>query len=197
MRDFDLHPGEPTIRTFGIPKQGILVNDDRSCIMQTRQPNAFNPQGEDLVLRHYAFTTEWFKLNATYDLAGNLIQPRPPDEPFAVNCDIATPMLRIDSDIAAVDLFLDVLIDISGAYRIVDRDEFDQAVSARLVSPSEARAAEAGLERLVRWIESGRLMSLLTEIATTLTASAPTRLPFERTPIELVPAVAPNTRPTW
>lgn len=197
MRDFDFHPGEPTIRAFGVPADGVLVNDAETCIMQTRQPNAFGPLDEHLVLRHYAFTNEWFKLNATFDLAGNLIQPGPPDEPFAVNCDIATPMVRIGDDVAAVDLFLDVLVDTNGAYRVVDRDEFDQAVAAGLLSSAGALGAEAGLTRLVQWIESGRLMSLLTEISAPHAAVAPTPLPFERTPIELVPEVAPRTRPTW
>jgi hypothetical protein len=197
VRDFDFHPGEQTIRTFGIPDDGVLINDDNICVTQTRQPNAFDPLDDDLVLRHHAFDDEWFKLNATYDLAGNLIQPGPPDKPFAVNCDIATPMVRIGDDVAAVDLFLDVLVDTNGTYRIVDQDEFDQAIAAGLISPSEARGAEAGLARLVQWIESGRLMSLLTEAPAPHTALAPAPLPFERTPIELVPTVAPHTRPTW
>lgn len=150
MRDFDFHPGEPSVRTFGVPDAGVLVNDDASCIMQTRRPDVFDGLGEDLVLRHYAFADEWLKLNATFGLAGNLIQPGPAESPFAVNCDIATPMVRIEGDIAAVDLFLDVLVDTNGAYRIVDRDEFDQAVAADLVSPPEARGTEAGLARLVQ-----------------------------------------------
>jgi protein associated with RNAse G/E len=165
--------------------------------MQTRQPDVFGTPGEELVLRHYAFAEEWFKLSATFDLTGNLIQPGPVEDPFAVNCDVATPMMRIGDDIAAVDLVLDVLVDTNGSYRIVDRDEFDQAVAAGLISPSEARGAEAGLARLVQWIESGRMMSLLMEMSANQAALAPPPLPFERTPIEQTPAVAANTRPTW
>lgn len=51
MRDFDFHPGESTVRTFGVPDIGVLVNDDTTCVMQTRQPNEFDADGDELVLR--------------------------------------------------------------------------------------------------------------------------------------------------
>lgn len=54
-----------------------------------------------------------------------------------------------------------------------------------------------GLERLVHWIESGRLHSLLKEIDPALTATAPSPLPFERVRVDAVPSVAPGTRPAW
>lgn len=197
MRDYDYHPDEETVRCFGIPDPGVLVSCDRMCVTQTRQPQAFQTMTEDLVLRHYAFANEWFKLNATFDLAGNLIEPGPPGDPFAVNCDIATPMVRIGEDISAVDLFLDVLVRADGSYRITDRDEFDQVASDGLISPAEAKQAETGLRRLIHWIESGRLQSLLAEIGPAIAAEAPPPLPFERTPVHLVPSVAAGTRPTW
>lgn len=49
----------------------------------------------DVVLWHYAFARHWFKINLTTSLAGQIVETGG-DEPgsrFAVNCDIATPML--------------------------------------------------------------------------------------------------------
>ena len=161
MRDFDFHPPEETIRTFVVPDDAIVLNDETTCISQTRQPDAFADDGRELVLRHHAFGNEWFKLNAAFDLDGKLIQPGPPETAFAVNCDIATPMVRLGSDISAVDLFLDVLIKTDGSYRVADRDEFDQAAH-----PAVATAP-------------------------------PVSSSVEQTALDLVPSVAPRTRPSW
>lgn len=180
-------PCEPS----GPQSQGFSSTTTARASRTHAKPDAFGTMAENLVLRHYAFADEWFKLNATFNPVGNLIEPGPPDGPFAVNCGIATPMVRIGHDISAVDLFLDVLIGIDGSYRIVDRDDFEQSISARLISPSEARCGEAGLERLVHWIESGRLLSLLAETAPASAAHAPSPLPFKRTPIHLVPRSRP------
>ncbi|WP_193106712.1 DUF402 domain-containing protein [Brachybacterium sp. FME24] len=197
MRDYDFHPDEDSVRCFGVPDAGILVNDDGMCVMQTRQPEPSGTMDEELVLRHYAFADEWFKLNVTFDLRDEMIEPGPQGEAFAINCDIATPMLRVGDDVSAVDLFLDVLVRGDGTYRVIDRDEFEHATTEGLISQREAEGAEVGLERLVRWIESGRLHSLLREIDLALAATAPPPLPFERVPIGAVPSVAPGTRPTW
>ncbi len=184
------------MRTFGPQSQGFSSTTTARASRTHTKPDAFGMMAENLVLRHYAFADEWFKLNATFNLVGNLIEPGPPDGPFAVNCGIATPMVRIGHDISAVDLFMDVLIGIDVSYRIVDRDDFEQSISARLISPSEARC-EAGLERLVHWIESGRLLSLLAETAPASAAHAPSPLPFKRTPIRLVPRSRPLADDSW
>ncbi len=197
MRDYDYHPNEETVRCFGIPSDGVLINDARTCVYQTRSQDAYQGMTDDLVLRHYAFAEQWFKLNATFDLAGNLIEPGPPDNPFAVNCDIATPMVRVGADISAVDLFLDVLVRCDGSYRVVDRDEFEQAASGGLISTNEALSAEAGLVHLIHWIESGRLWSLLHDIEPAVATDAPPPLPFERTALRLVSSVTAGTRNTW
>lgn len=150
------------------------------------------------MLRHYAFADEWFKLNVTFDPAGTVIETGPGPISFAANCDIATPMVRIGEDISAVDLFIDVLVRADGSsYMVTDRDEFEDACAAGLVSPAEARAAERGLQRLVGWIESGRLWSLIIEIDPAIAADAPRPLPFQRTPIGQSPTVMAGRRPTW
>jgi hypothetical protein len=190
VRDYDFHPGEETVRCFGVPIDGLLANDHTRCVYQTQQ--------NGVVLRHYAFSEEWFKLNITFDLAGQMVETGSDSTRFAVNCDIATPMRRVGSDISAVDLFLDVLVHSDGlTYTVVDEDEFAEARSTGLISPSEAAAAVRGLDRLIGWIGSGRLGSLMAETDPRLAAQAPAPLPFQRAPLSEIPSVMPGRRPTW
>lgn len=192
MHDFDFHPDEPSVRCFSIPEPGILVNDERSCTYQVRT--------DRIVLRHFAFADEWFKLNATLDLAGTLVDTGPDVDSgarFAVNCDIATPMRRIGPDISAVDLFLDVLVGTDGRHQVVDRDEFEDACRSGLLSPAEARGAERGLDRLLGWITSGRLFDLLAEIPPRSAATAPQEQISRAAPLAEVPSVQPRVRSTW
>ncbi|MFE7505548.1 DUF402 domain-containing protein [Promicromonospora sp. NPDC057488] len=198
IRDLDFHPDEDHVRCYRVPDPGVLVNDADMYVRQSREPAWGEGAGEQLVLRHLAFSVEWFKINATYDLSGNLIETRPPDgAPFALNCDISTPMVRVGGDVSAVDLFLDVLVSLDGDHRVVDEDEFAQAASAGLISAAEVRAAESGLARLLSWIRTGRLHDLLDGIPSAPVATAPEPLPVERTPLSEVPSVAPGTRRSW
>jgi hypothetical protein len=106
-------------------------------------------------------------------------------------------LVWVGSDAAAVDLFLDVLVGQDGSYRVVDREEFEDAASRGLISTLEAKHAEAGLTRLLHWITSGRLHDLVSEIPREVAAEAPPPLAFSRAPLTDVPAVAPYQRPTW
>lgn len=193
MRDFDYHPDEPDVRVFGVPETGVLERSEDALVAQTADRTAAEP----VVLRHYAFANEWFKLNATYDLDGDLVETGPAGESFAVNCDVSTPLIWVGADATAVDLFLDVLIRADTSYRVVDRPEFEAACSRRLISTSEAHHAEQGLTRLLHWITSGRLHELLALTPSTVAARAPAPLPFSRSPLAEVPAVAPRLRASW
>lgn len=197
MRDYDYHPNEPDVRVFGVPETGVLVRTDEMFLGQTHQPVSLDWGTPSLVLRHYAFAREWFKLNATFSCEGELIETGVEGDEYVVNCDIATPLRWSGSDATAVDLFLDVMVRRDGSYRIVDRPEFEDACSRQLISYSEARNAEAGLSSLLRWITSGRLLDLIEEPARHLAAQAPPPLPFARSPLAEVPAVAPHSRSTW
>jgi len=189
MLDLDFHPDEPTVRCFTVPDAGILVQDESRCTYQVRN-------GE-IVLRHFAFADEWFKLNVTHDPAGTLVETGE-ELRFAVNCDIATPMVRTGADISAVDLFLDVLVSADlHTHTVIDRDEFEEACSSGLLSPAEAIGAEAGLARLLGWIDSGRLAEVVSGIPPRLAATAPAELPVRRVPVSDVPSVQPGTRVTW
>ncbi len=197
MRDYDYHPSEPDIRVFSVPAQGVLVRSDDAYVGQTRESDPTDPAAPPLVLRHYAFADEWFKINVTFNLAGELIETGPAGDRFAINCDVATPLVWVGSDAAAVDLFLDVLVGQDGTYRVVDREEFEDAASRGLISTVEAEHAEAGLTRLLHWITSGRLQDLVTDIPREVAGEAPPPLAFSRAPLTDVPAVAPYQRRTW
>lgn len=197
MRDYDYHPNEPDVRVFGVPEAGVLVRTDEMYLAQTREPASSEWGTPSLVLRHYAFASEWFKLNATFSHQGELIETGEEGGEYVVNCDIATPLRWTGSDAYAVDLFLDVMVRRDGSYWIADRPEFEDACSRQLISDSEARNAEAGLRSLLHWITSGRLQDLIDEPARHLAAQAPPSLPFGRSPLDEVPSVAPRSRSTW
>lgn len=197
MRDYDYHPNELDVRVFGVPEAGVLVRTDEMFLGQTREPASSEWGTPSLVLRHYAFAGEWFKLNATLDDDGELIETGAAGDEYVVNCDIATPLRWIGPDATAVDLFLDVLVSADGSYRVIDRPEFEEACSRELISRAEAVHAEAGLTRLLHWVTTGRLQDLLADVPGHVASQAPAPLPFSRAPMSDVPAVAPYARSTW
>ena len=58
--DHDFHPDEPTVRIFRTPAPGVLRLDDGIAVTEAVY--------DRVVLRHYAFTGHWFKVNVTTDL---------------------------------------------------------------------------------------------------------------------------------
>jgi hypothetical protein len=103
IRDYDFHPPDD-LRLFPMPAPGVLRLDDGAFVAVVRY-------GE-VVVWHYAFGDHWFKVNATTDLEGRLVETTAPGEvpPFAFNCDISAPLLRRGDAVFAVDLWLDVLV---------------------------------------------------------------------------------------
>jgi hypothetical protein len=102
LTDHDFHPDEPTVRIFRTLPAGVLRLDDSVAISEACY--------DGVVLRHYAFADHWFKVNVTTDLTGRLTETGDASHRFAVNCDIATPMVRSGDGTFGVDLFADVLI---------------------------------------------------------------------------------------
>jgi hypothetical protein len=157
VSDFDFHPDEPYVRQFRVPRRDALRWDASVFVCEAAH--------DDVVLRHYAFADEWFKVNVTFDRHGELVEtPADHDvaQPFAFNCDIATPMLSEPFAVYGVDLFLDVLVRVDGStYDIVDEDEFAHAVDSGLLSAGEVAGARRGLERLVQLITRDELVGFL------------------------------------
>ena len=150
----------------------------------------------DVVLRHYSFAEHWFKINVTTDLAGNLVETGDADHPFAFNCDIATPMERVDDSTYGVDLFIDVLVRAdASSYLVGDEDEFEEMLDGGLVSRCEGQGARRGLRELLDLVEQGHLLPWLQEIAPFPPVQPPVALPMERGPIP--ERLQLRTRRTW
>jgi len=188
VRDCDFHLGEPFVRVFSIPRSGVLRLDDRAFVSETRI-------GET-VLRHYAFASEWFKINVALDSEGTLIEtPAGPDHPaFTFNCDIATPMRCKSNTVFSIDLFVDVLVRQDGrTYHLKDDDELESAVRTGLVSPHQFASARAGSTRLVGLIKAGGLIPFLHGTFPFGSSTAPEALPVEHHPVAGVPWLQPGS----
>lgn len=192
VRGFDFHPGEPFVRVFHVPCSGVLRLDDEAFVSESRIG--------DVVLRHYAFTNEWFMVNVTFDPAGTLIEtPAGPAHPeFAFNCDIATPMRREGNATFAIDLFVDVLVRRDGrTFEIKDEADLTQAVGTGLVSRLEFASARAGLARLLGLIEADGLIPFLGDVHPFGPSDASLAYPARHVSIADVPHVQRERRWTW
>jgi hypothetical protein len=188
LRDHDFHPDEPTVRIFRTPSAGVLRLDDSVAVTEAVY--------DRVVLRHYAFADHWFKINVTTDLAGHLIETGDRTRRFAVNCDIATPMEREADSTFGVDLFTDVLIHQDAAsFSVTDQDEFAEMLGRGVISAAEGRGAGRGLRELVEFIEAGRLLRWLGDLAPFGPCRPPLALPVQRGPVP--GRLLPGTRRTW
>lgn len=176
------------MRVFTTPESGVLRLDDDVAVTEAVESGA--------VLRHYAFGDRWFKINVTTDLQGRLIETGDPNNRFAFNCDIATPMERDGSATYAVDLFMDVLVRVDlRSLHVGDEDEFEQALADGLISPSEATQAWRGLAQLLELVESERLLPWLDELCPFGPCEPPEAPPMLR---EQIPTrLLPQHRRSW
>lgn len=192
IRDFDFHPGEPHVRVFSFDRSCIVRWDDLCFVSES----LFG----DVVLRHYAFRDEWFKVNVTTDRNSRIVEtPSTADaSEFAFNCDIATPMIRDGDAVHGVDLFADVLVRDDGVtFEIVDQEQLDAAPSAGLISPKEHRQARDGVDRLIELIHRKELISFLNDVYPFGESRAQPAQPMQLVPVEEVPLVQSGLRPSW
>jgi len=186
--DHDFHPDEPTVRIFRTPSPGVLRLDDSVAVSQAVY--------DGVVLRHYAFADHWFKVNVTTGLTGRLTETGDGTGRFAVNCDIATPMEREGDSTFGVDLCTDVLVRRDAmSHVLVDQDEFVEMLGRGVISPTEGRGAERGLQELLELIETGRLLQWLGELAPFGPCQPPRAPPMQRGPVP--GRLRPGVRRTW
>lgn len=191
IRDYDLHPPDD-LRLFEIPAEGVLRLDDEVFVAEVRHG--------DNVLRHCAFRDHWFKLRCTTDLSGALVETTSDrfDIPLAFKCDIATPMLRNEDAVYAVDLWLDVVIRSDGqAHRVYDEDDFAQAQRQGWLSQREADGARAGLGELLGMIDRGTLLDFLTEAHPFAPTDPPEAAATKHLNPSELPSLQPHRRPSW
>jgi hypothetical protein len=192
VRDFDYHPYEPHVRQFRVPRGDVLRLDAQAYVCDALF--------DDVVLRHYAFRDEWFKINVTLDRSGKVVETRrgPGHPPFSFNCDVATPMATSAHAVYAVDLYADVLVEVDGVrHRVQDVAELQEAAAGGLVSAYELHSARRGLDRLLSLIENGELVSFLNDVCPFGASGAGPALPMARVPLAEVPELQPRHRPTW
>lgn len=116
--------------------------------------------------------------------ACNIKESLPRDFPFALNCDIATPMERGNNSTYGVDLFVDVLLRAdTRSYVVSDEAEFEEILDRGLVSRSEERGAGRGLRQLLNLGESGDLLLWLHGRPPFRPHQPPVPPPTERGPI--------------
>jgi hypothetical protein len=151
-------------------------------------------------LWHYAFARHWFKVKLTTDLDGGIVETgsESPGSRFAYNCDIATPVRRLDRAVYAVDLFADILVRADAvSYRLCDMGEFQQAGDRRLILPAEVRGAERGLAELTGIIEHGELAAFLGQTCPVSPLNPPVASPVGRVPSSQVPLLSADSRASW
>jgi hypothetical protein len=176
LSDHDFHPDEPTVRLFRTAGLGVLHLADEAAVTEARYGHA--------ILRHYAFSDHWYKINVTTDADGSLIETGDEGRRFAFNCDIATPMERDGQSLFAVDLFIDVLVGKDpSSWVVVDEEEFDDKLGQALLSPAEARGARAGLGELVAVIERRELLPWLDSIVPFGSCDPPPAVSMLRVPV--------------
>lgn len=188
LTDHDFHPDEDSVRLFFTPPSGVLRVDDEVVVTEVAY-------GE-VVLRHYAFSKHWFKVNVTTDDHGRLIETGDDAQQFSFNCDISTPMERDGLSVFGVDLFMDLLIrrDAS-SYVVGDEEQFEEMVERGLLSKAEASAARQGLAELLAMLEAKRLVPWLNELMPFGPCSPPAAPPMKRGPVP--PRMQPGLRATW
>jgi hypothetical protein len=70
--------------------------------------------------------------------------------------DIAAPLVRQPDGYHLTDWFLDVWIPAPGGLEVLDEDEFEAAITAKLLKPAEIQAAQQALQRLVNEYHHGK-----------------------------------------
>lgn len=190
VHDFDFHPDEETIRVFAAVDVPRLDAD--AFVARVRY--------DEVVLHHYAWASRWFKVNLTTDVSGRIVETAASSgvPSFAFNIDVATPMVRAEREVYAVDLFADVLVRADSVTCVVgDVEEMRQAREDGLISARELAAAERALGEVVGLVEARRLLGLLEETWPLEPASPDVTSAMQRVPVSLVPRLAPGLRSSW
>ncbi len=96
----------------------------------------------------FIFCDKWFVVSKIRDLRGRHT---------GYYCDIVTPLKRSQEGILEVtDLFLDLWVSPELEYKVLDEDEFEQAVKNGLVNEPLREKAQATLKQLMKKVENRR-----------------------------------------
>ncbi|MBN2441052.1 MAG: DUF402 domain-containing protein [Spirochaetales bacterium] len=118
----------------------------------------------DLVLRHFVFYDKWFDIHCFLAKNGDFeILPGPIDCCF--DCDISTPLFKLNNNFYNIDLEYDILVGSNGrTHKVTDEDEFMTAIENKWISPFEQNGARKGLEELISILNNQGLIAFLDNI---------------------------------
>jgi hypothetical protein len=186
----EFHPPED-LRRFACAPASVIRADEAVVVVEAAEG--------DRLIRHHMWADRWFTITTTIDLVGRFIEGGGPKTiPFAFDCDISTPFIRIGDSVYTVDMWLDVLVRADGTtYQVVDRDHFARAQAAGWLSEAEASGALRGLEDLTGIIERAELIEMLAAIHPFGPAERPAPDLLPRADPSDYPLLLPGIRSTW
>jgi predicted RNA-binding protein associated with RNAse of E/G family len=98
----------------------------------------------------FSSTQYWFDVGAIYDRNKNF---------KGYYCDICTPIKRIPEGFNTTDLILDLWIFPNGQYRILDQEEYRQAVKKGWIPENQQKMVETELHRLIKLVKAKKFPS--------------------------------------
>jgi len=93
---------------------------------------------------YFEFPGEWFSIGKIRNLQG---------EHTGYYCDIVMPPRLLDDGIELTDLFLDLWVSPDLRYKVLDRDEFEEAFKNGWITNELHEKAKRELQKLIRTVE--------------------------------------------
>ncbi|EJV74908.1 DUF402 domain-containing protein [Bacillus thuringiensis] len=154
---YNLHlPRE--VRVFEVESSNIKLWNEEVIVFDVKVKDS------NTILRSYSFYKEWFEINCSFDLNGNLLPEEGPII-WSFNCDISSPCFSKNNNVYNIDLEYDVLVNANGKdFIIVDEDDFEEAVKKKYLSQVEQNGALIGLKNLLNIIKNQNLATYLNDI---------------------------------
>jgi hypothetical protein len=152
---YNLHfPAEVRVSEFS--RDCIRLHNDTTLI--------YDINIHDLILRHFVFYDRWFDIHCFLAKDGDFeILPGPIDCCF--DCDISTPLFKLNNNFYNIDLEYDILVGRDGKmHRIKDEEEHLAAIANNWISDFEQKGARKGLEDLISILDTQGLISFLDHI---------------------------------
>jgi len=135
-------------------RQWKLHEDTETLVSAFYDPDLPRPlmAGDEVILEgtfagiSYNFWDKWYNVISVYDK----------DLEFkGYYSDILTPIQKTWTLVTATDLFLDLFVFPDGSWKVVDEDEFEEALEKGLMDEGIARYARTAIEEISARAESG------------------------------------------
>ncbi len=136
-------------------RQWKLLEDNEVLVSAFYDPDLPRPlaAGDEVILEgtfagiSYNFWDKWYNVISVYDADLNF---------KGYYSDVMTPVQKTMTRVTATDLFLDVFMFPDGRWKVVDEDEFEEALEKGLMDEGIARNAREALSEITRLAEAGK-----------------------------------------